>query len=109
MAALVLVLFPPCGLHHDPAGDGNGLGYDFVLFPQAIVRIPADGLLDHVDRRAGVYRLGPSHVHLRDESYVGDELYGFNDVDRASQWRESFQLDWNALGWPVAFDDFDVV
>ena len=44
LAAPVLVLLAPGRLHHDPAGDGDGLGRHLDLLAQAPVRLQADGL-----------------------------------------------------------------
>ena len=109
VAAPVLVLFASGGLHHDPAGDGNGLGHHFLFFAKAVIWLPADGLFDHGHRRTGVYCLGPPHVHLRHEPHAGDVVHGFDDADRVAQWRESLQLDRHAMGRATAFDHADVV
>ena len=52
VAALVLVLFAPGRVHHDPAGDGHGLRHHRLLRPQAAVRLQADGVFDLGHRRA---------------------------------------------------------
>ena len=67
VAAPVLVLLAPGGLHHDPAGDGHGLGHHRHVLAQAAVRLQADGLRDRRDRRAGLHRLGPPHVPVGHE------------------------------------------
>ena len=82
LAALVLVLFPSGGLHHDPAGDGNGFRHHLLLRPQAAVRLQANGLFDRRHRRIGIHRLGTSHVHLGHEPLVGHDVHGLDDDDR---------------------------
>ena len=50
LPARLLVLRPPRGLHHDPAGDGDDLGDDPGLLAQADLRLQGGRVLD--DRRS---------------------------------------------------------
>ena len=65
LPAPVLVLRPPRGLHHDPAGLRHGQPDRLDLQPQAGVRLPRHGLRDGRDRRGRLHRLGAPHVHRR--------------------------------------------
>ena len=69
--------YQPSGrVHHDSAGDGHGLGHHRLLRAQAAVRLQADGVLDRRHRRAGLHRVGPSHVRLGHESGAGHDVHG---------------------------------
>ncbi len=48
--ALVLVLFPPGGLHHDLAGNGRGQRIDHQFFAQEDFRLRIYRVLQHRDR-----------------------------------------------------------
>ena len=85
MAASVLVLQSPGCLHHDLAGNGNGLRYPDVLRAKAVVWIPPDGLLGGWYCRIGFHRVGASHVYVRHESGPWNYLYGFDDDDSAAE------------------------
>ena len=80
------------------ARDGDGVGHDFLLLPQAPLRLPADGLLDRRHRRAGFHRLGPPHVHQRHEPGAGHDLHDFDDHDRPPLGGEDVQLAGNDVG-----------
>ena len=67
LPAPVLVLRPPRGLHHDPAGLRHGQPDRRDLQPQAGVRLSRHGLCDGRDRRDRLRRLGAPHVHHRHE------------------------------------------
>ena len=53
LAASLLDIRPPGGLHPDPAGDGNRLGGTPDLLAQAALRLPGDGLRRYRDRVPG--------------------------------------------------------
>ena len=63
--AHLLVLRPPRGLHHDPAGVRDRQRDHPGVRPQAPVRLHLDGLRHGVDRDPLVHRLGAPHVHDR--------------------------------------------
>ena len=71
VAASVLVLFAPGRVHHDSAGHGHGVGHHQHLRPPAAVRLPGHDPVDRRHRRAGLHRLGPSHVPERHGSAPG--------------------------------------
>ncbi len=62
--APVLVLQPSGGLHHDPAGNGRGLGDHRLRGAAARVRLSVHGLCDDCDRGDRLHGVGPSHVRL---------------------------------------------
>ena len=66
LAARLLVLRPPRGLHHDPAGDGDGLGDHPRLRAEADLRLQGGRVLDGRDRLLLDARLGAPHVRRRD-------------------------------------------
>ena len=66
LPARVLVLRPPRGLHHDPAGVRDHLGDHPRLRAQADLRLQGGRVLDGRDRLLLDARLGAPHVHGRD-------------------------------------------
>ena len=67
--ASVLDLFPPGGLHHDPAGDGGDFRDHSGLCPEADFRLQDDRLLQPRHRRGRFAGLGAPHVHQRHERH----------------------------------------
>ena len=67
VAASVLVLRAPGGLHRDPAGHGRGVAGSVDVLAQADFRISRNGVRHVVDRIFRIHGVGPSHVHERDE------------------------------------------
>ena len=65
LPAPLLVLRPPRGLHHDPAGLRHRLPRDLDLLEEADLRLSRHGLRDDRDRRARLRGLGAPHVHGR--------------------------------------------
>ena len=65
LAAPVLGLRPPRGVHPDPPGDGHRLRGPAGLRPEAALRLPVHGLRDGAHRLPGLRRLGPPHVRGR--------------------------------------------
>ena len=61
--ALLLVLFPPGGLHHDLAGDGCDQRTDFGLQPQTHLRLQVHRLQQHRDCDSQLPGLGAPHVY----------------------------------------------
>ena len=84
LPARVLVLRPPRGLHHDPAGDGDHLGGDSGVRPQADLRLQGDRALDGGNRVLLAARLGPPHVHGRAPELPERVLHGRVDGDRGA-------------------------
>ncbi len=82
LAASLLVLRTPRGLHRHPAGHGNRVASDCELLAQAGVRLSGDGLGFHLDRVSGTAGLGTSYVHQRPESVVGDRVLFSDHGDR---------------------------
>ena len=109
VATLVLVLQPPCCVHHDPACDGHGLRYSLCLCSQAAVRLQADGLLDLRHRRSGLHRVGAPHVCLRHEPHAGHDLHGFDHDDCSPECHQDVQLAGHALGWKDPVHHADAV
>ncbi len=69
--ALVLVLFPSGGLHHDPALDGGGIGDHSMFLTQAHLRLQLCGHVQHCDRGVRISGLGAPHVCGRDFALLG--------------------------------------
>ena len=65
LAAHVLVLRPPRGLHHGAARDGDALGGHPGLLAEADLRLQGDRVLDDRHRLREHARLGAPHVHGR--------------------------------------------
>ena len=65
VAAPVLVLRAPRGLHHDPAGLRDHLGGPAGVRAQADLRLQGDRRLDRRDRLPRGARVGPPHVRRR--------------------------------------------
>ncbi len=63
VAAPLLVLRAPGGLHRHPAGHGRHLAHPLDVRAQAHLRLPRDGLRDVRHRAPRLLRLGPPHVH----------------------------------------------
>ena len=84
LATLVLVLFAPGRVHHDSAGDGDGVRHHQLLRAKAIVRLQADGLFDFRNRRPGLYRLGPPYVRIGHEPDARYDVHGLDHDDRAA-------------------------
>ena len=75
--------------------------------PQADLRLQADGLLDGGDRRPGLHRLGPPHVHLGHEPGARHDVHGLDDDDRAALGHQDVQLARHDLGRPHPVHDAD--
>ena len=65
LAAPLLDLRPPGGLHPHPARLRHRVRGHPGLLPQAAVRLPVHGLLGRRHRLHGLGRVGPPHVRLR--------------------------------------------
>src|SRR5262249_42561761 len=84
MAAPVLVLRPPRGLHRGSAGDGYGIGHFVDLLQETDFQLPHDGLLHGGNRRSQLRCMGASHVRQWDESIFGLGLHADNTADRGA-------------------------
>jgi hypothetical protein len=62
VAAPLLDVRPPRGVHPDPADLRHGLGGAPDLLTEAALRLQRDGLLGDPDRLAGLGRVEPPHV-----------------------------------------------
>jgi hypothetical protein len=67
VAASVLVLWAPGGLHHYLDADGDRVGHPVHLYPQADLWLPGDGAVAHSHWLPQLPRLGAPHVRERDE------------------------------------------
>jgi hypothetical protein len=96
--APLLVLFAPGRVHHDPAGDGHGLGHHRDVQPQADLRISPDGLRDRRYRVPRLHRVGAPHVPIRHERDARHDVRRQHDVYRRPVCDQNFQLDGHAVG-----------
>ena len=92
----LLVLLAPGGLRDDPAGDGHGQRDPAGLLPQAAVRLQGVRLRDGGDRRPGLLRVGPPHVH--DRRGLPAVLQHHDLPDRGPDRGQDVQLDLHACG-----------
>ena len=92
LAAPVLDIRSPRGVHPDLAGLRHRLRDHPGLLPQADLRLPVHGVLGHRHRLHGLGRVGAPHVRLRHRSGVGGRLLGVDDVHRRADGREDPQL-----------------
>ena len=109
VAALVLVLRPPRGLHRDSAGHGRGFPRPIDVLAQASVRISRDGWRDLRDRFPGIHGLGTPHVRQRHEPLFGLRVFRADDVHRRSLRDQDVQLAGNAVGREDSVPDADAV
>ncbi|CAA9566573.1 MAG: Cytochrome c oxidase polypeptide I, partial [uncultured Thermomicrobiales bacterium] len=100
LAAPVLGLRPPRGLHPDPAGLRHRLRDHPGLQPQAALRLRGDGLRDRGDRLPRVRRLGPPHVRDGPRPDPQRRLLRQHDADRDPHRREDLQLGRHDVGRP---------
>ena len=84
LPALILVLFPPGGVHHDFADVRHHLGGAARPRPQANFRVYGDRLFQFGDLLFGANCLGAPHVHQRHPRLAADVLYDCHDGDRGS-------------------------
>ena len=96
--AHLLVLRPPRGLHHDPAGVRHHQPGGAGVLAQAPVRLRVDGLRHLVDRHPVLHRVGASHVHHRHAGDGPAVLHVRDDADRRAHRREDLQLDRDHVG-----------
>ena len=90
LAERLLVLQPPGGLHHDPAGDGDRQRGPSHLQPEAALRLQGVRVRHGRHRRPRVLRVGPPHVH--DRLGLPAVLQPDDVPDRGPDRREDVQL-----------------
>ena len=98
MAAPVLVLRPPRGLHHDLARVRDDLRDHPGVQPQADLRVQGDRRLDRRDRVPRDARLGPPHVRLAGADRRARLLHAELVPDRHPDRGQDLQLDRDAYG-----------
>ena len=96
--APVLVLRPPRGLHHDPAGLRHHQPRRLDLQPQAGLRLSRHGLCHGRDRRGRLRGLGAPHVHLGHGRRHARLFHGGDDGHRGADGREDLLLDRHHVG-----------
>ena len=109
MAALVLVFRPPGSLYRDSAGHGRDFAHPFDLRAQTRLWLSRDGLRDFCHWHAGLFRLGPSHVHQRHEPVLGGRVFNSDAVNRRALGDQDVQLDRHIVGREDSLYDADVV
>ena len=107
LAAPVLVLRPPRGLHHRPAVLRHHQRDPAGVLPQADVRLQGHGLRDHRDRRPVGERLGAPHV--RDRPGAAAVLRHHDHAHRGADRGEVLQLDRHDVGRVPDVRDTDAV
>ena len=98
LAASLLGVRPPGGLHPHPARLRHRLGNPARLLAQADLRLHLHRLVVGGDRLPLVRRLGPSHVRDGPAGCCARLLRLLDDADRHPDRREGLQLDGDALG-----------
>ena len=101
VAAPVLVLRPPGGLHHLPAGGRHGLDHHADLRAAPDVRLPAAGAGADRDRHPRLRPVGASHVRHRPAAPGRKLLHRVQHGDRDSQRRADLLLAGDALAGPA--------
>ena len=97
LAAHLLVLRAPGGVHPDPSRDGLRLRSDRMPVPEADLRLPLHGDRAGVHRVPVMGRLGPPHVPERHEPTPRHDLRADDGRDRGPLCDQGIQLDRNAL------------
>ena len=98
VAAPVLVLLAPGRLHHDPAGDGHGLGHHRDLLAASRCSATSRWSSHRRHRRAGLHRLGPPHVPVGHEPAPGHRLHALDDDDRPARRPSRSSTGWARSG-----------
>ena len=93
VAAPVLVLRPPRGLHHDPARVRDHLGDPAGVQPQADLRLQGHRRGHRGDRLPGPAGVGAPHVHHADRDRGADLLHAQLVPDRRAHRHQDLQLD----------------
>ena len=105
LAAPLLDLRPPGGLHPDPPGDGHRLRGAAGLRAEAALRLPLDGLRHRPDRLPGLRRLGPPHVRRRHGPDRRLGVRAHDDAHLHPDRDQDLQLAVDALGRLAALPD----
>ncbi|CAA9350922.1 MAG: Cytochrome c oxidase polypeptide I, partial [uncultured Gemmatimonadetes bacterium] len=98
LAAPVLDVRPPRGVHPDPSHHGNGVGGASHVQPQAALRLQRDGVLGGADRLAGLGRVEPPHVRGGHGPHRRQLLRPVDDAHRHSHGHQGVQLAGNHVG-----------
>ena len=109
VAAPVLDLRPPRGVHPHPARLRHRLRDPPGVLAQAALRLPVRGVLGHRHRLHGLGRVGAPHVRLRHRPGLGRRVLAVDDVHRRADRREDLQLARHDVGRPAAVHDADAV
>src|SRR4051794_33124857 len=109
VAASVLVLWPPRGVHPDSAGDVNCVGSSADLLTQADLWLYVRGLFRRGDRLPGLHRLGAPYVRHRDGATGQRAVLSWQLLDRRADRREDLQLDRDAVAWQYSAEDAAVL
>ena len=104
-----VVLRPPRGLHHHRARLRHHQPRHRDLLEEADLRLPADGLRDGRDRRAGLRRLGAPHVHRGHVADPAELLHAGDDGHRGADGREGLLLDRDDVGRLGRVQDADAL
>jgi cytochrome c oxidase subunit 1 len=75
LPALLLVLLPPGGLHHDPAGHGHHLRADLGVQPQAHLRLPFIAFSSHGHRPASASWCGATTCSLSGQGDLANMIF----------------------------------
>ena len=98
VAAPVLVLRAPRGLHRDPARHGRHLATALDVLAQADLRLSRHGVRHHGHRLPGIPGVGTPHVHERHEPLFGVGVFRAHDDHRRALGHQDVQLDRHAVG-----------
>src|ERR1019366_7824424 len=109
LAAPVLGVRTPGGVHPDPAGVRHRVRDPAGVLPQAAVRLQRDGVFDGIHRVPWLRRMVAPHVRHRHGTAGRFVLFAGDDVDRDSHRREDLQLDRHDMGRIVAVQDAAVL
>ena len=103
LAAAVLDLRPPRGVHPRPAGHGDRLGDHAGVRPQAAVRLPGDGVLRASPSASWAGACGSTTCSPSGSGPVADRgVLGLDHAHRRPDRREDLQLARHAVGRLVA-------
>ena len=97
LPAHVLVLLPPSGLHHDPAGDGSGERTDHLFLAEADFRLLLHRVLERGDRGDRIPGLGTPHVREQPVDLRGHGVFDPEFHRRGALGDQGLQLDGDAL------------
>ena len=101
VATPLLVLRPPRGVRHGPAGLRHHLRGRARLFAESDLRLRVRGRRHGRDRRDRDGGLGSSHVHRRHERCAGCDFFRRHISDRRAHRHQDVQLDRHDLRRPA--------